>query len=82
MLFHVYQRFVIGTNRVGYYNTILHGKAVIMFMMVRMKKICIISIFLILSVVLVVFCVNYFSQTPVNEYDGTLVQAVDDSDCL
>lgn len=42
-------------------------------MTLKRKKVIFITTFIIIAAVVLVLCVGYFTQSPVNEFDGTLV---------
>ncbi len=44
-------------------------------MSIRVKRVIFITAFLIVAAVAVVLCVNYFTGTKIDEYEGTLVQS-------
>ncbi len=43
---------------------------------IRKKHFILITTFIILAVVAIVFCVSYFTQERVDEFDGTLVHSI------
>lgn len=43
-------------------------------MNIKLKKICFLVVFIIISVALVIFCVNYFTQSKSQIFEGTLVE--------
>lgn len=44
-------------------------------MTVKKKKIFLITTFIIITAVVIVLCVGYFTKNPISEYDGTLVES-------
>jgi hypothetical protein len=56
---------------------ILHTKkGMVIIMTINWKKIIIITAFIIIAAVGIVLCVNYFTNSQVNEFDGTLVNSL------
>jgi|GEM_PF-3404591 len=43
-------------------------------MNIKIKKICFLAVFIIISVIVIVFCVEYFTKSPSKVFEGTLVE--------